>query len=123
MKRAGAACIVIVAILCAATLDAQRLAPAFLTSSTTSTVFHRPSPTSSVLPKARDYRWEGLALGAALLGASAAYLGSRLCGLSDTGNTHCFATTVRLGLLGAFGGGIIGGVIGGMIPKAPETPP
>lgn len=123
MKRAGAACIAIVATLFGATLDAQRLAPAVLTSSTTSTVFHRPAPTSSVLPKARDYRWEGLAIGAALLGVSAAYLGSRLCGLSDTGNAHCFGTTVRLGLLGAFGGGIIGGVIGGMIPKTPETPP
>jgi hypothetical protein len=31
MKRAGAACIAIVASLCAATLDAQRLVPAVLT--------------------------------------------------------------------------------------------
>lgn len=123
MKRAGAACIATVATLFGATLDAQRLAPAVLTSSTTSTAFHRPPLTSSVLPKASDYRWEGLVIGAALLGVSAAYLGSRLCGLSDTGNTHCFRTTLGLGLLGAFGGGIIGGVIGGMIPKAPETPP
>jgi H+/Cl- antiporter ClcA len=123
MKRAGAACIAIVATLFGATLDAQRLAPAVLTSSTSSTVFHRPPLTSSVLPKTPDYRWEGLVIGAALLGVSAAYLGSRLCGLSDTGNAHCFRTTVGLGLLGAFGGGIIGGVIGGMIPKAPATPP
>jgi hypothetical protein len=126
MKRAGAACIAIVASLLSATLDAQRLAPALLTSPTTfitSTNLHHPPPSSPVLPKASDYRWEGLAIGAALLGLSTAYLGSRLCGLSDTGNTHCFRTTVGLGLLGAFGGGIIGGVIGGMIPKAPETPP
>jgi hypothetical protein len=126
MKRAGAACFAIVATLFGATLDAQRLAPALLTSPTTlitSTDLHRPPLISSVFPKAPDYRWEGLAIGVALLGLSAAYLGSRLCGLSDTGNTHCFRTTVGLGLLGAFGGGIIGGVIGGMIPKAPETPP
>lgn len=120
MKLAGAACMAIVASLCTATLDAQRLAPAVLTSSTD---LHRPPPTSTVFPKAPDYRWEGLVIGAVVLGVSAAYLGSRLCQLSDTGEPHCFRTTVELGLLGAFGGGIIGGVIGGMMPKVPETPP
>src|SRR5512142_3083385 len=123
MKRAGAACIAIVANLVGATLDAQRLAPAVLTSSTTSTVVHRPPLTSSFRPKAPDYRWEGLITGAIILGVGGAFLGSRLCQLSDSTDKHCFRTTVELGLLGAFGGGIIGGVIGGMIPKAPATSP
>lgn len=123
MKRAGAACLAIVATLFGATLDAQRLAPAVLTSSSASTNLHQPPPSSTVFPKAPDYRWEGLVAGAVVLGVGAAFLGSRLCQLSDTGEPHCFRATVELGLLGAFGGGIIGGVIGGMIPKAPETPP
>lgn len=123
MKRAGVACMAIVAGLLPAALDAQRLAPAVLTSPTTSTVFHRPPLPPSVLPKTPDYRWEGLVVGAVLMGVGGAYLGARLCHLADTGEPHCFRTAVGLGLLGAFGGGIIGGVIGGMIPKAPESPP
>jgi len=46
-------------------------------------------------------------------------VGSHFCDLSDSADKHCFRTSVSLGLLGAFGGGIIGGLIGGSIPKQP----
>lgn len=67
-----------------------------------------------------DHRWEGFAIGAVVLGAAGAIAGSQLCHLSDSANQHCVRTSVGLGLLGAFAGGITGGLIGGSIPKAPS---
>src|SRR5437773_1049355 len=71
--------------------------------------------------RAPDHRWEGLVIGAAVLGASGVVLGAHFCQVSDSANKHCFRSAVSLGLLGVFGGGIIGGLIGGSIPKvAPD---
>lgn len=66
-----------------------------------------------------DHRWEGLAIGALVLGVGGAIAGSQLCHLSDSANQHCARTTIGLGLLGVVAGGITGGLIGGSIPKAP----
>jgi hypothetical protein len=88
--------------------------------------FQRVQPTRSIQvlgagsANTRDYRWEGLLVGALTLGVAGGFLGSRLCTLSDSADRHCVRMTVGLGLLGAFGGGIIGGVVGGAIPKAPR---
>lgn len=64
-----------------------------------------------------DHRWEGFAIGAAVLGVGGAIAGSQLCHLSDSVSQHCARTAIGLGLLGAFLGGITGGLIGGSIPK------
>lgn len=81
---------------------------------------HRGNPLSNPgsSPDAADHRWDGVVIGAAILGASGVFLGARLCQLSDSVNKHCVRSAVGLGALGAFAGGIIGGLIGGGIPKS-----
>jgi hypothetical protein len=80
-------------------------------------VRERAASDSRILPEAPDHRWDGLVIGAVILGASGVFLGSRLCQLSDGVDKHCVRAAVGLGALGAFGGGIIGGLVGGSIPK------
>jgi len=78
----------------------------------------RTAVTARMLPRAPDYRWEGLLIGAVALGAAGVYVGAHFCQLSDSADKHCVRSAVRLGFLGALGGGIIGGLIGGSIPKS-----
>jgi hypothetical protein len=89
--------------------------------------FHRAAekavpPTGSMTPslsdatRTRDHRWEGLAVGAALVGVSMGVVGHDLC-KSDSQNRSCFGTTVGFTLLGATVGGVVGGFLGRMFPK------
>jgi hypothetical protein len=124
MKRAGAACIAIVATLFGATLDAQRLAPAVLSSSTPSTVFHRPPPSSTDLPRAKDYTMEGAAIGGLALGVFGAYFGGGMCGMDDGGGRNCTLAALTGFLSGASVGATIGGIVGSAKKKTPaeESP-
>ena len=86
----------------------------------------RPPPSAPAHQSsgAPDYRWEGLGVGAILLGALGVYVSIHYCSLGDS--KDCSGTAVRLGPVGAFVGGIIGGLIGGLIPKRehhPKAPP
>ena len=117
MKRAGAACIATVANLVGATLDAQRLAPAVLTSSTTSTVFLRPPPSSTDLPRAKDYTMEGAAIGGLAMGAFGAYIGGGMCGMDEGNGRNCTLAALTGFLAGAGVGATIGGIIGSVKKK------
>jgi hypothetical protein len=96
------------------TSQAQRIAsPAF--------ALFRPAPTSpparpaSFSGSAPDYRWEGLAIGAFVGGAFAAFFVAR----SGEGGTcsGCFGEAVGVTLLGAAAGGLLGGFAGLVTPK------
>jgi hypothetical protein len=124
MKRAGAACIAIVANLFGATLDAQRLAPAVLTSTsspTASTAFHRHPPSSPTLPKAKDYTLEGATIGGIAMGLFGAYFAAGMCGMDDhEGSCSGAALTGLLG--GVTVGATLGGIIGSGKKKALRYP-
>ncbi len=80
---------------------------------------HPPArPSGFIHSTAPDYRWEGMVIGAVALGALGVYAGNHFCDVFfDSVDKHCFREGVSLGLLGAFGGGIIGGLLGGSMPK------
>jgi hypothetical protein len=120
MKRAGAACLTIVATLLSARLDAQRLAPAVLTSSTN---LHRPPPPSTVLPKGPDHRWEGAAIGGIVTGLLFAYIAVGFCSDPDsnTSGGGCVLPAVEGLVIGAVPGVVIGGLVGSLVPKAPKS--
>lgn len=102
---------------------AQRLSPQFAFTGDHSYFLQTPARGNALAPifsnTTPDHRWEGFAIGAALLGVGGAIAGSQLCHLSDSANQHCARTAIGLGLLGAFLGGITGGLIGGSIPRVP----
>jgi hypothetical protein len=62
-----------------------------------------------------DYRWEGMIVGAVVLGVATAYFANALCGIAD--ESDCTSVVLGSLLLGGFGGGILGGLLGGLIPK------
>jgi hypothetical protein len=62
---------------------------------------------------ARDYRWEGLAIGAAVLGVAGALILHSTCEADEA----CTGPTVGGFLLGVVVGGVAGGLVGGLIPK------
>ena len=65
---------------------------------------------------ARDYRWEGLALGAAVVGVAGALLMHGTC----EANESCTRPTVGGFALGAVVGGVVGGLVGANISKGQE---
>jgi hypothetical protein len=65
----------------------------------------------------RDYRWEGLVIGGLLLGATAAYVGNRLCNDDNIADKRCTGATVGGFFVGATVGVVTGGLIGSAIPK------
>jgi hypothetical protein len=69
-----------------------------------------------VAASSRDYRWEGLAIGAAVVGVAGALL---LHGTCDD-NESCTGPTVGGFALGAVVGGVTGGLIGANIAKKEE---
>jgi hypothetical protein len=68
-----------------------------------------------VAPK-RDYRWEGLVIGAGVVGLAGALLLHGTC----EANESCTGPTVSGFALGAVVGGVTGGLIGATIPKKEE---
>ena len=64
----------------------------------------------------RDYRWEGLVIGAAVVGVAGALLLHGMC----EENESCTGPTVGGFVLGAVVGGVTGGLIGANIPKQQE---
>ncbi len=62
---------------------------------------------------AGDYRWEGLALGAGLVGLAGALLLHGVC----EENESCTGHTIGGFAMGALVGGVVGGLVGGSIPK------
>ena len=72
----------------------------------------RPAPVSAE----RDYRWEGLALGAAVVGVTGALLMHGTC----EANESCTGPTVGGFAIGAVVGGVVGGLVGANISKGHE---
>ena len=72
----------------------------------------RPVPVAA----ARDYRWEGLLLGAAVVGLTGALLMHGTC----EANESCTGPTVSGLALGAGVGGVVGGLVGANISKGQE---
>ena len=75
----------------------------------------RPTRPVSVAA-ARDYRWEGLALGAAVVGVTGALLMHSTC----EANESCTGPTVGGFAIGAVVGGVVGGLVGANISKGQE---
>lgn len=65
---------------------------------------------------ARDHRWEGLAIGAAVAGIAGILMADALC-TPDSGTDSCLGPVLGSGLVGAVVGGVLGGLIGSAIPK------
>ena len=110
--------LVVACLVSAAPVSAQRVGPEFAGSRIQ---FHQNSRKANLLAPmfTPDYRWEGLAIGAAIVGVLGVVVGDGLCHLSDSAHPHCLGAAVGLGLVGAMAGGVTGGLIGGAIPKAP----
>jgi hypothetical protein len=64
----------------------------------------------------RDHRWEGLAIGAGVVGILGIVLADGLC-TPDSGTDSCTGPVILTGLVGAVMGGVVGGLIGSTIPK------
>jgi hypothetical protein len=64
----------------------------------------------------RDYRWEGLIIGALALGVGGALAANGLCH-DDSSDKDCTGSIVGYFLVGATVGGVTGGLIGAAIPK------
>jgi hypothetical protein len=71
---------------------------------------------TAVLDDARDYRWEGLVIGGAVLGVAAALVGHSLC-TDDTADKSCTRATIIPGLVGMTAGAVTGGLIGSSVHK------
>jgi hypothetical protein len=71
-----------------------------------------PPPTH----KHSDYRWEGGAIGALVLGGLALGLAAGMCN-SDSGTKSCTGPVVGSFLVGALVGGVSGLFVGSSIPK------
>lgn len=118
MARTGAACIALVCALFGAQLDGQRLGPAVLRSSTSSSAL-----TSRTLarPAAPTHWLEGALIGGIATGVLGAYVAHGFCGDPDsnTAGRGCFLPTIEGLVIGAIPGVVIGGIIGGLIAKTP----
>ena len=76
----------------------------------------RQSSTTAV--KAKDYRWEGMAIGAGAVGIVGALIANGLCKDSDTAdNGSCTGNTIGGALLGAGVGAVVGVFLGSFISK------
>jgi uncharacterized membrane protein YeaQ/YmgE (transglycosylase-associated protein family) len=76
----------------------------------------RQSSTTAV--KAKDYRWEGMAIGAGAVGIVGALIANGLCNDSDTAdNGSCTGNTIGGALLGAGVGAVVGVFLGSFINK------
>jgi uncharacterized membrane protein YeaQ/YmgE (transglycosylase-associated protein family) len=64
----------------------------------------------------RDYRWEGVIVGALALGVGGALVANGLCH-DDGSDEHCARSIIGYSLVGAVVGGVTGGLIGAAIPK------
>lgn len=72
------------------------------------------------IPKAQDYRWEGVIVGGALVGIGAGVLAYGLCSENEPsadGGGSCVGRSLLGALLGAGVGVALGGLVGGLIPK------
>lgn len=69
-----------------------------------------------LVDKARDHRWEGLAIGASVAGILGVVLADGLC-TPDSGTDSCTGPVILTGVVGAVVGGVLGGLIGSAIPK------
>lgn len=66
----------------------------------------------------RDYTWEGVAVGAAILGTLGFIGGYGLChDLRESSTDSCTRTTISFGIMGTGIGAVLGGFIGSTIPK------
>lgn len=78
---------------------------------------HQAQPlTSNLLPKAPDYRWEGIVVGGVVLGVGSAVLFHGFCD-DGQGRASCALRAIEGALIGAVVGAGVGGLIGGLIPK------
>jgi uncharacterized membrane protein YeaQ/YmgE (transglycosylase-associated protein family) len=74
--------------------------------------------------KAKDYRWEGMAIGAGAVGIVGALLANGLCNNSDTADHgSCTGNTIGGALLGAGVGAVVGVFLGSFISKEPGSAP
>jgi len=78
------------------------------------------SVSTNVVASAHDHRYEGLAIGAVLVGGAFAVLGNALCQNSDSATKNCTWGTVKVGLVGVFVGGLTGAMIGSAFPERAE---
>jgi len=79
---------------------------------------------STTAVKARDYRWEGMAIGAGAVGVLGALIAHSLCTNADTAdNGGCTGNTIGGALLGAGVGAVVGVFLGSFISKDPGSPP
>ena len=79
-----------------------------------------PLPSGAALMAgARDHRWEGAIVGAAVLGVGGAVLRAAWCGNDDSASapSDCTGPTILWGLMGATVGAVAGGFIGSAFPK------
>jgi hypothetical protein len=104
---------------------AQRLPPPHFRSYSPSIGTGTASPPAAAvrLPRADDYRYEGLVAGAVVLGTGSAILFHVLCGIDDSPDKNCTWLTIKGSLAGAALGGLTGALIGGMIPKVTKAGP
>jgi len=65
---------------------------------------------------ARDHRWEGLGIGAGVVGLLGAIVLHGTC----EANESCTGPTIGGFAMGAVVGGVVGGLIGAQIPKGPQ---
>jgi hypothetical protein len=73
---------------------------------------------SSATAKAHDYRWEGLAIGAGVLGVAGGVIANGLCTDSDSANNgDCTGGTIGGALLGAGVGAVVGVFLGSLFEK------
>jgi hypothetical protein len=71
---------------------------------------------AGVVEPSRDYRWEGLVIGAGLMGVAGALLLHSAC----EANESCTGPTIGGFALAALVGGVLGGLIGANLPKKQE---
>jgi hypothetical protein len=113
MKPSALFYLLLVSVMLPQTSQGQRIAssPAF--------ALFRPAPTptpprpASFIPRAPDYRWEGLAIGGI---AGGLLLGIAARGLCD-GGSSCISPTVLGAVVGGTAGGLFGCFVGMFIPK------
>jgi hypothetical protein len=75
-------------------------------------------PSTSATAKAHDYRWEGLAIGAGVLGVAGGVIANGLCTDSDSANHgDCTGRTIGGALLGAAVGAVVGVFLGSLFEK------
>jgi hypothetical protein len=122
VQRIERACALAVA-LCSTVGAGNRLAAQRLTDSRHYDSWHaeltphtsRQAP-AALSAAARDYRWEGLALGGVAIGITGGVIGHALCSEGRRADESCVGSTVAGALFGAVVGGVTGGLLGGVDP-------